>query len=250
MRTFVSMLIVLTTVGCTSAMGATSGSDGDTTAGAGTNREAEGDVILRRIAAAQAGRERVQGRFTLRTTQLDDPTDMETVYHVDFWLSLPDRYHLRLQDATDPEMIEWFVSDGATAWHAEQTFADEPPVVSTKAVETDEGGGFDRLDDFFRLDLAALRRDFKLEARAVEPRKEGSGPRLSSATRYLVVLETRADDLAEHLRLVEIEFDADLALLALRLTDGKDNRRDIVLQRLDDESAIDDGRFRWDQEGP
>lgn len=203
--------------------------------------EGAGDEeLLERILLAQQGIERAQGLLHQQTVRADEPDRPGTLYHVRFWLEVPDRYHLRFQAADDDERVEWFLSDGVEEVRAERLFADDVPEVERAPVDR-EAWGLGRVADFLRLDRTVLERDFRPVARRL-----AEGDARAVPTAYAVLdLEVVDPGLREHLRSVRVELDERLRTAAIVVHDRNDNRITLTVIEIDDRAEIDPALFQW-----
>lgn len=213
----------------------------DTAPAAQAAADPASDAILAAAAKAQEGRTRLQGVFTMRSRRLGDELGQVKEYTGRFLLEKPDRYSIRIQ-AKGHDAVERFISDGRTTWHVDQPDPELEPDVTAKAVERGgDGDPMARVGDFLSLRLDALRRDFTITA---APVADPAG-RLCPKAAYLVTLAGRTQALRENAREVLVELDATHQPVALRIRDGRDNLRELLLADLDHQKPIPAGSFSW-----
>jgi len=202
--------------------------------------EIAGGDLLTTIVSAQQAVERVSGKLRQATAPVDEPEAEPNAYHVRFHFALPDKYYLEYSPVDDPEEIEWFISDGEQRVHAEQLFAGQDPIVSRKPV--DPGAwGFQRVADFFRMDLEALRRDFDVQARQPTDDEAGRGA-------AVVELTPKVGRLQEDLRGITVFLDADHRTREVVILDQQDNRIRITVEQAEYDAEIPADTFVWPEE--
>ena len=203
----------------------------------GPQVEVADDDLLAKIVAAQQGVSHVQGRFRQSTTSLEAPDQAPNEYLVQFKFRLPDCYFLQSSPVSDPEEKEWFISDGKEQVNAEQIMAGVDPIVSRKPVDRD-ASVFQRVGDFFSMDLEALRKDFTVVARLpADSEADGSAA--------VVELKPIGGRLAEDVRTITVFLDAKYRTQAVVIDDQQDNRLRIAVEEADYTTEIPDAAFTW-----
>lgn len=214
-----------------------------------------GDDTVHRLLAAQRFT-RVLGRFTQRTTRLDEPDKEATVFAAFFALEAPDKYDVTYTKPGDDEWRLRLLSDGREAVRVEQVMAGVEPDVLRRTLAPAAGtagaadggaaaggaapaGGGPGNDDFMRrvaelvrLDHAALMRDFTVQARRAD---EG----------FTAVLVPKAASLAEHVQRIEIDTDAQLRTRVLRIDDARGNRVTVTIDEATYDGVLPQGLFTY-----
>jgi outer membrane lipoprotein-sorting protein len=194
---------------------------------------ADAQVALERVATAQQAHTTVQGALTRKVSRLDDPAAPPRISKVGFLVQFPDRYNLLFTDPKDPDYREGYRSDGSRRWVVVQSFPGVPPDVKTAAVgEGDELPV--RLIRALRLDLAGLRRDFRVE------------PRLAGGV-LSVALTPLAPELAAELSVLVVDFGADDRPRRVVMDDPQGNRNELTVDEVQFDQPIDPAAFRWGQ---
>lgn len=187
---------------------------------------------LERVAAVQRAHTTVQGSLTRQVSRPGEPGAAPRISKLRFLVQFPDRYHLLITDPKDPELRHGFRSDGSRRWEVVQSFEGQKPDVKTAAVgEGDELPR--RLITALRLDLATLRRDFRIEPRVL-------------AGALSVSLTPTAADLAADLSVLVIDFGADDRPRRVVMDDPQGNRNELTVDEVQFDQPIDPAVFRWD----
>ena len=177
------------------------------------------DDLLQRVLAVQRGITSISGRFTQRSVRIDDPEQGSDVYVARFALMAPDKYNIVYTKPGDDEYRKRFCSDGQTRAEQEQILADQAPDTVVRPVVKGDDDAMRRITALFRLDAAALTRDF-----TITPRARGDA--------YTVLLVPRAPGLAEHIQRVEVDLDPSLRTTGMRIDDPRGNRILIAIEEV------------------
>jgi hypothetical protein len=187
-------------------------------------------ALLDRVVAAQQGRSTVQGSLRWLTSRSDDPDTPAREQHVRFFLAFPQRYAVTVTKPGDDEAKTSFISDGTTRWEVTRLFAGEAPDIKAAAVGADDEVE-QRLLACFRFDLAALRRDFTIVARA-------------GTDGAVVTLTPSNNQLREQLTVLELTFDAHHRLTTIRSDDPRGNRLVFTVLEAVYDQPLADALFR------
>ena len=159
------------------------------------------------------------------------------MFIIEVLLQAPNSYYIDIVPEDEPESHEWFISNGQTAVYASVFMEGDEPHVQRRPVDR-KSVGFQRIVDFFRMDLVALQQDFRAAVTAVDRK-------IVAVVEHQVVLEPRRAALREHFNRIIVQLDEHFRTCALIIDDSQGNVIEIEVVSADYETPIPPERFVW-----